>query len=259
MSIEAKIRKDLQLNEYEETIFSKIDWKNCPKHIAIIMDGNGRWAKSQGKPRTYGHKKGVDSIHSIVELCGKIPVEYVTFYAFSTENWKRTESEVSMLLGLFSSSLKKYLNQLSDQGVRINVIGDLSKMGPKIQKEFLDANEKTKSNTKICMNLALNYSGRADLTRVTKEIALEVSSGKLDLEKINEDYISQKLYTGFMPEPELMIRTSGENRLSNFMLWENAYSEFYFTDVHWPDFREVHLFEAILEYQNRNRKFGGLC
>lgn len=258
MSVEDQIRQDFEMNEAQERVFEKIDWTKCPKHLAIIMDGNGRWAKAQGKPRTYGHKKGVDSIHAIVELCAKIPVEYVTFYAFSTENWKRSESEVSMLMGLFSSSLNKYIDELSSEGVRINVIGDMSKMGPKIQNEFAQANERTKNNKKICMNLALNYSGRADLTRVTKELALEVQSGALQAQDINEDLITQKLYTGFMPEPELTIRTSGENRLSNFMLWENAYSEFYFTDVHWPDFREIHLFEAILEFQNRHRKFGGL-
>lgn len=258
MSVEQKIRLDFEMNEAEDKVFSQIDWDNCPKHLAIIMDGNGRWAKAQGKPRTYGHKKGVDSIHAIVELCGKLPVDYVTFYAFSTENWKRTESEVSMLMGLFSSSLHKYIDELSDEGVRINVIGDLTKMGPKIQNEFSQANERTKSNKKICMNLALNYSGRADISRVTKEIANEVKLGKLSSEDVTEDLITKRLYTGFMPEPELMIRTSGEHRLSNFMLWENAYSEFYFTDVHWPDFREIHLLESILEYQNRHRKFGGL-
>ncbi|MCO4782393.1 MAG: isoprenyl transferase [Candidatus Cloacimonetes bacterium] len=258
MSIEEQIRLDVELNEAEDKVFSQIDWENCPKHLAIIMDGNGRWAKAQGKPRTFGHKKGVDSIHAIVELCGKIPVDYVTFYAFSTENWKRTESEVSMLMGLFSSSLNKYIDELSAQGVRINVIGDLTKMSAKIQQEFAQASERTKDNKKICMNLALNYSGRADIARVTKEIATEVQSGTLDVNSVTEELITEKLYTGFMPEPELMIRTSGENRLSNFMLWENAYSEFYFTDVHWPDFREIHLFESILEFQNRHRKFGGL-
>ncbi len=251
------IRPNFDLTPAEEDVFSSIDWSRCPRHIAIIMDGNGRWAKARGQLRTFGHKKGVDSVHEVVEACGKIPVDFVTFYAFSTENWKRSGSEVETLMGLFSSSLHKYLDRLIEQGVRIRVIGDLSGMGEKIRREFDEADRLTAENEKVCMTLALNYSGRADLVQAATEIATKVEAGNLRPDQVNEDLMSRHLSTEFLPDPDLLIRTSGEQRLSNFMLWENAYSELYFSDVLWPDFRKLHLFSAISQYQSRSRRFGG--
>ena len=252
------IRSDFQLSPQETSIFDQIDWTKCPRHVAIIMDGNGRWAKQRGKLRTIGHKAGVQSVYDVVEACGKIPTEFVTFYAFSTENWRRSESEVNALMSLFSSSLIKYIDRLERDGVSLRVIGDLSRMGPKIQEEFRQAEERTSSNTKICMTLALNYSGRADITRVAKSLADKVLSGELKSTDITEEMISNSLFTNFCPDPELLIRTSGESRISNFLLWELAYSEFHFTDVHWPDFRKLDLFKAILNFQQRDRRFGGI-
>jgi undecaprenyl diphosphate synthase len=251
------IRSNFDLTSEEDELFSGIDWNSCPRHIAIIMDGNGRWAKARSRQRSYGHKKGVDSVHEVVEVCGKIPVDFVTFYAFSTENWKRSGAEVQTLMGLFSSSLHRYLGRLIDQGVRIRVIGDLSGMGDKIRKEFDEADRMTKDNQKICMTLALNYSGRADLVQAAARIANEVRAGTLSPNQVDEALISRYLSTSFLPELDLLIRTSGELRLSNFMLWENAYSELYFSDVLWPDFRKAHLFSAIADYQARSRRFGG--
>ncbi len=252
------LRSDFDLSPEERKVFDQIDWTKCPLHLAIIMDGNGRWAKQQGKLRTAGHKAGVQSVYEVVETCGKLPTEYVTFYAFSTENWRRSEAEVNTLMGLFSSSLIKYIDRLERDGVSLRVIGDLSRMGSKIQNEFQEAQRRTTHNSKVCMTLALNYSGRADLTRVVKNIANKVSSKELDPADIDEEMVSSFLYTASYPDPELLIRTSGESRISNFLLWELAYSELYFTDVHWPDFRKIDLFKAILNFQQRNRRFGGI-
>ena len=258
MRLSDRIRSDFALNIQETEVFDQIDWTSCPRHVAIIMDGNGRWAKQRGKLRTVGHKAGGQSVYEVVEACGKIPTEYVTFYAFSTENWRRSEAEVNTLVGLFSSSLIKYIDRLEKDGVSLRVIGDLSRMGSKIQTEFKEAQQRTSHNSKICMTLALNYSGRADLTRVVKNLADKVSSKELDSVDINEEMISNSLYTASYPDPELLIRTSGESRISNFLLWELAYSELYFTDVHWPDFRKLDLLKAILNFQQRNRRFGGI-
>jgi len=256
-TLAAKILSDFELTDQELRVFEQIDWLKCPSHIAIIMDGNGRWAKQQGKLRTSGHKAGVTSVYEIVEACGKIPTSHVTFYAFSTENWQRSESEVSTLMGLFSSSLNKYIDRLEKDGVKLKVLGDLSRMGPKIQQEFREAELRTSSNSKICMTLALNYSGRADITRVARELAKKASNDEIDLTDISEETISNSLYSAGIPDPDLLIRTSGELRISNFLLWELAYSELYFTDIHWPEFRKQHLFEAIYDFQQRNRRFGG--
>lgn len=257
LQLRDRIISDFDLSVQELQIFDQIDWKKCPEHIAIIMDGNGRWAKQQGKLRTSGHKAGVDSVYEIVETCGKIPTTHVTFYAFSTENWRRSDSEVNTLLSLFSSSLTKYIDRLERDGVRLRVLGDLSRMGAKIQREFREAEEKTSQNSKICMTLALNYSGRADIARVAKTIASDIKDGVINVDDIDEELISNRLYTSDFPDPDLLVRTSGEYRISNFLLWELAYSELYFIDTHWPDFRKRHLFEAILNFQQRNRRFGG--
>ncbi len=255
--IKEQILKDLVLLPQEAEVFHAIDWENCPRHIAFIMDGNGRWAKALGKPRTYGHSAGVRTVHEMVEVCGKLPVRHVTFYAFSTENWKRSETEVRALMGLFSSSLRKYLDELETQGVKIDWIGDISAMGGQIEKEFTEARERTKHNSRIHMSLALNYSGRADIVNALRSLGTKLRNGEISPAEINEASIQSHLSTRNLPEPELLIRTSGEMRLSNFMLWECAYSELYFATVHWPDFCKVHLFEAILAYQKRQRRFGG--
>ena len=252
-----EIRANFELSAEEEEVFRAIDWLNCPRHIAIIMDGNGRWAKSRGSMRTTGHRRGVDSVYEVVETCGKIPVEYVTFYAFSTENWSRSRSEVQSLMKLFSSSLKKYIGHLEKRGVRIRVIGDLSSMSGSLQAEFDEAANRTRENSKICMTLAMNYSGRQDLVGAVRKIIQRTQNSSLNPVEINEKLISESLQTSYLPDPELLIRTSGEERISNFLLWECAYSEFYFTPVLWPDFRKLHLFEAIREYQSRQRRFGG--
>ena len=226
-----EIRANFELSTEEEEVFSHIDWENCPRHIAIIMDGNGRWAKSRGSIRTTGHRRGVDSVYEVVETCGKIPVEYITFYAFSTENWSRSRTEVQSLMKLFSSSLKKYIGHLEQQGVRIQVIGDLSSMGGGLAREFDEAAMRTRGNSKICMTLAMNYSGRQDLVRAVRKIIRRTQESPFDLNEIDEGLISENLDTNFLPDPELLIRTSGEERISNFLLWECAYSEFYFTPI----------------------------
>lgn len=247
---------DLNLTQEESACLGLLDLSKCPRHIAFIMDGNGRWATAQGKTRTTGHKQGVYSVYEMVDICGRLPVEYATFYAFSTENWRRSSSEVKALMMLFSSSLQKYLQEMIDKDVRIEVIGDLSGMGSKICDEFQKAREMTAKCQKICMTLALNYSGRADLLKACRTIASQMQSGHLSLADLDENCMAAHLDTSFLPEPELLIRTSGEMRLSNFLLWECAYTEFYFADVHWPDFRRHHLFQAIYEYQKRQRRFG---
>jgi undecaprenyl diphosphate synthase len=247
---------DLNLTEEEKDCFGHIDLTKCPRHIAFIMDGNGRWAAAQGKSRTTGHRQGVSSVYEMVDMCGRLPVEYATFYAFSTENWRRSSSEVRALMALFSSSLQKYLHEMLQKDVRIEVIGDIEGMGRQIRDEFQKAREMTANCRKICMTLALNYSGRSDLVRACRKIVGKVQTGQLSSEKIDDTVLSQHLDTAFLPEPELLIRTSGEMRLSNFLLWECAYTEFYFADVHWPDFRRLHLFKAIADYQRRQRRFG---
>lgn len=252
-----EILADFEFTQKQREVFEKIDWTRCPEHIAIIMDGNGRWAKSKMRPRTFGHKAGVDSIYEAVEVCGKLPVNYVTFYAFSTENWSRSETEVRALMELFVASLRKYIDHLVKNDVRIRVIGDLEAMGEKLQKEFEDAAFRTKDCKRLTMTLAMNYSGRTDLTRAVKEISKDVADGKIGAEDVTEELISSRLYTADYPDPELLIRTSGEIRVSNFLLWEIAYSEFVFQDVLWPDFRCQEILEAILEYQERERRFGG--
>ncbi len=251
-----QILLDLNPKDEERVLLERLDLKNCPRHIAFIMDGNGRWAKQRNRPRTFGHKAGVDSVHAMVDACAKLPVEVVTFYAFSTENWRRSEQEVTALMKLFSASLIKYVDDLEDQGVFINWIGDLSRMGEGIRQEFEDARIRTQGGRRVQMNLCLNYSGRADLVHAFQALAHRVKSGQLSPEAIDEEVIASSLGTAGLPEPELLIRTSGEMRLSNFLLWELAYSEFYFAGVHWPDFRLKHLLEALLEYQGRQRRFG---
>jgi undecaprenyl diphosphate synthase len=235
-----------------------IDMKEIPKHIAIIMDGNGRWASEKKRPRTWGHKVGVETIREIVKVCSNLGVKYLTLYAFSTENWKRPPEEVNTLMKLLVEYLKKELAELNSQGVVVNHIGDISKFPSICQEELNNAYNNTKSNKGLVLNLALNYGGRDELIYAIKNMYKEVEMGNLDIESINENTVSKYLYTKGIPDPDFIIRTAGEQRLSNFLLWQCAYSEFWYTDVKWPDFNKELLVKAIQDYQNRDRRFGGI-
>ncbi|WP_455525982.1 isoprenyl transferase [Peptostreptococcus stomatis] len=241
-----------------ENLFYDINLDKVPAHIAIIMDGNGRWAKSRFMPRTYGHKVGVETIRKVVKECSRLGVKYLTLYAFSTENWKRPKDEVSALMGLLVKYLRNELEELHKNNVKILTIGDISKLPQACIEELDHAKEKTKDNRGLVMSLALNYGGRNDLVNAVKNISQEVVDGKISVDDIGDDLISSHLSTKESPDPDLVVRTSGEQRLSNFLLWELAYSEFYFADIHWPDFDEKELQKAIFAYQSRDRRFGGI-
>ena len=230
----------------------KIDTDNLPKHIAIIMDGNGRWAKSKGKLRVFGHKNGVTAVRDTVEAAAEIGIQFLTLYAFSTENWERPESEVNALMTLLVTAINKETKTLMDNNIKLSTIGDTNSLPSKAKKELLEAIEKTKDNNRMTLILALSYSGRWDILNATKNL---ITDG-IDPNVINEQVFQQYLTTKSVPEPELLIRTSGEYRISNFLLWQIAYSELYFTDTLWPDFRRIDLEKAILDYQNRERRFG---
>ncbi len=236
----------------------ELDMSNIPNHIAIIMDGNGRWAKKRFLPRTAGHKAGVEAIREVVKYSNKIGLKYLTLYAFSTENWKRPKVEVDALMNLLVNYLRKELEELNKNNVKITAIGDISKLPQACIDELNKSFEITKSNTGVNLNLALNYGGRDDLINSFKSLGKLIKDGKLDPQEIDESSIKSNLSTSDVPDPDLVIRTSGEQRLSNFLLWDVAYSEFYFTDVLWPDFGEENLRQAIYSYQNRDRRFGGL-
>ena len=230
----------------------KIDTDNLPKHIAIIMDGNGRWAKSKGKLRVFGHKNGVTAVRETVEAAAEIGIQFLTLYAFSTENWDRPESEVNALMTLLVTAINKETKTLMTNNIKLSTIGDTNSLPSKAKKELLEAIEKTKNNTRMTLILALSYSGRWDILNAAKNL---IADG-IDPKVINEQVFQQYLATKSVPEPELLIRTSGEYRISNFLLWQIAYSELYFTDTLWPDFRRIDLEKAILDYQNRERRFG---
>ncbi len=242
----------------KNNLFYDIDLSRVPKSIAIIMDGNGRWAKSKFLPRTAGHKAGVETIRTVLRECKRLNVKYVTLYAFSTENWKRPKLEVDTLMTLLSTYLKNEVATLHKENVKLTAIGDIDNLPSQCVIELNKAMELTKNNTGCNLNLALNYGGRLDIKNALVDIIKDVKDGKINLDEIDEDTISNHLSTKCIPNPDLVIRTSGEERLSNFLLWEVAYSEFYFTDVHWPDFDEKELQKAIFTYQNRDRRFGGI-
>jgi undecaprenyl diphosphate synthase len=227
-----------------------------PQHIAIIMDGNGRWAKSRGLPRAFGHREGVRSVREIVSACGELGVKSLTLYAFSTENWKRPKDEVTMLMRLLVSSLHSEIDNLHRNNVHLMTMGDLSKLPLEAQKELQDAIVRTSANTGLTLNLALSYSGRWDIVRAARRLAMDVRSGKISPEDIDEAMFSAQLSTAEIPDPDLLIRTSGEMRLSNFLLWELAYTELYISERFWPEFRTEELYEAIRSYQQRERRFG---
>jgi undecaprenyl diphosphate synthase len=233
-------------------LMEKINVNTLPKHIAITMDGNGRWAKSKGQLRIFGHKNGVKAVRDTVEGAAEIGIEYLTLYAFSSENWSRPEKEVNALMTLLVSAINKEKKTLMDNNIRLSTIGDINKLPSKAQKELQEAIIKTKDNTRMNLVLALSYSGREEILNAVKNI---IKDGK-EPGDINEATFQQYLTTKSVPDPELLIRTSGEYRISNFLLWQIAYSELYFTDTLWPDFRRSDLYNAILNYQNRERRFG---
>lgn len=234
----------------------KINLTKLPKHIAIIMDGNGRWAKQQGAQRIYGHEHGVKSVRETVEAAAELGVEYLTLYAFSTENWNRPQEEVIALMQLLVHTISSETKTLNENNIRLQAIGDLKSLPADCYAELQEAIEKTKNNSRTTLVLALSYSSRWEIIDAVKKIAVEIENKKIKPEQINEDLFNAQLCTANMPEPELMIRTSGEHRISNFLLWQLAYAELYFTDKLWPDFRKNDLYEAILDYQNRERRFG---
>jgi undecaprenyl diphosphate synthase len=233
-----------------------IDKTNLPRHLAIIMDGNGRWAKQQGFLRAFGHENGTKSVKEIIESCAKIGIEYLTLYAFSTENWNRPKLEIETLMKILIKSLKKELGTLQKNNIKLNAIGNLEKLPQSAQKELLDVIDKTKDNTRLTLTLALSYGSREELVNAIKIISNKVKNNIISIDTIDDSIINEHLYTQNLPDVDLLIRTSGEHRISNFLLWQIAYAELYFTNVLWPDFKEQDLYEAIISYQKRERRFG---
>lgn len=241
----------------KETKQFDLDLNNIPSHIAIIMDGNGRWAKKRALPRKAGHKAGAEALERIITDCRELGVKHLTVYAFSTENWKRSDEEVGAIMDLLRQYLKNYFKRFIKDNVRMDVIGDITRLDQDIQEQILEIEALSKEKDGLAVHIALNYGGRDELRRAVQKIASDVENGILKSNQIDEQTISSYLDTKGIPDPELMIRTSGEERISNFLLWQIAYSEFYFTDTLWPDFNRTSLEEAIYYYQNRERRFGG--
>ncbi len=240
----------------EISLVEQIDKNNIPNHVAIIMDGNGRWAKKNGKERTFGHKSSLGAVRSSIETCRKLGIQHLTLYAFSTENWNRPKLEVNVLMTLLSSAIKDEINELHKNGIRLNVIGDLSKLPRKAYNDLEKAMDKTKDNTSCVLTLALSYGSKEELLHAMQTIAKKYKDGEISDDDFNEELVHQNLYTHDLPMVDLMIRTSGETRISNFLLWQIAYAELYFTEVLWPDFNEEEFYKAVLNYQNRERRFG---
>jgi undecaprenyl diphosphate synthase len=234
----------------------EINREKLPKHIAVIMDGNGRWAKSKGKLRIFGHESGVKAVRDTVEACAELGVSYLTLYAFSTENWNRPALEINALMSLLVSTIAAETKTLMDNNIRLQTIGDTASLPKKCRNELADAIQKTAANTRMTLVLALSYSSRWEITEAVKAISMKIHARAIKPENITEEMIGNYLNTAGMPDPELLIRTSGEHRISNFLLWQISYAELYFSPVLWPDFRKEHLFEAILSFQQRERRFG---
>ena len=235
-----------------------VDPDRIPSHIAIVMDGNGRWAKKRGLPRLHGHNAGMSALKEIVKHSSTLGVSYLTVYAFSTENWKRPEEEVLGIFKLLVFYVQKEINELNENNVKVNILGDWTVLSQDVQKAIHMAIETTKDNTGLHFNIALNYGARAEIVRAVKSIGHSVKDGLLSIDQIDDACISSRLYTAGMPDPDLLIRTGGDCRLSNYLLWQTAYSEFVVSDVYWPDFSPLEYEEAIIEYQSRERRFGGL-
>ncbi len=239
-------------------ILDNLDRDRLPLHIAIIMDGNGRWARQRGLPRTVGHRAGVEALRGIVQCCSQIGIKYLTVYAFSTENWKRPQYEIGILMSLLKEYIRLELKELHSNEVRIHVLGNISQLPKDVGEQVLKACDKTRNNKGLVLNLALNYGGRAEIIQALQAIVDDVINNNLSLESINEEVFANYLYTADCPDPDLVIRTSGEMRLSNFLLWQAAYSEIVVVDECWPDFKEESLLDTIRVYQNRDRRFGGI-
>jgi len=239
-------------------IIEKISNGPVPEHIAIIMDGNGRWAKKKLKERSFGHRAGVEAIENAINACKSIGVKFLTVYAFSTENWNRPKAEVSVLMKLLVEYLKKETRRLGEKGIRLNGVGDFSELPDFARSELVKSIEATKENDELVLSLALSYGSRSDIKAALLKIIEEYENGNIQKNDIDDMFLGKYLSTSVLPDPDLLIRTGGEKRLSNFLLWESAYTEFYFTDIFWPDFKEEILYEAVLDYQNRERRFGGL-
>ncbi len=240
----------------EMNLQETINKNNLPKHLAIIMDGNGRWAKQQGLLRALGHESGTKSVKVIIEASAKLGIEFLTLYAFSTENWNRPKLEVETLMKVLINSLKKELLTLQKNNIKLNAIGNLERLPKSAQKQLLDVIDKTKNNTQMTLTLALSYGSREELVAAVRNICSKVKNNIISIDAIDDSIINEHLYTQNLPDVDLLIRTSGEHRVSNFLLWQIAYSELYFTDILWPDFKEQDLYEAIISYQKRERRFG---
>lgn len=251
------LSKFFKKNEIDKERY-EIDYNNLPVHIAIIMDGNGRWAKKRGLPRSIGHREGSNNLDKIAHFCGEIGIKYLTVYAFSTENWKRPKSEVETLMDLLLDYLKNAESHINGRSVRIKTIGDKSVLSKEIQEQIVRVTKLTENNTGLTLNIAINYGGKDEIVHAVKELAREVAEGKIKYDSIDESIISKRLYTKDVPDPDLMIRPGGEKRISNFLIWQSAYTEFWYTDALWPDFKKEHIIEAIKEFQIRNRRFGGV-
>ena len=239
-----------------ESLKAHIDLENLPLHVAVIMDGNGRWAKMHGKPRIFGHRNGVDAVREVSEAAAELGVKWLTLYAFSTENWNRPAGEINALMSLLVETIRSEVATLNKNGIRLNAIGDLERLPKRSYKALIKGIEDTKNNNRMTLTLALNYSARWEISQAARRIAEDTRLGNIDPDQIDEDLVSKYLTTANMPNPELMIRTSGEHRMSNYLLWQLAYAELYFTDVYWPDFRKENFYEAIVDFQQRERRFG---
>ncbi|MCS6818458.1 MAG: isoprenyl transferase [Chitinophagales bacterium] len=240
------------MNAYKE----QIDLNRLPQHIAVIMDGNGRWAKRHGKHRIFGHSNGVKAVRETSEACAELGIKYLTLYAFSTENWNRPQDEVSALMELLLRTVRLEIDTLMKNDIRLRAIGNIEALPAPTRRELNEAIKKTSGNKRMDLILALSYSGKSELTRAVQQIATDAIAGKISPEDITEQLISKYLYTTDIPDPELLIRTSGEKRISNFLLWQLAYTELYFTDLYWPDFNKDELYKAIIDFQSRQRRFG---
>ncbi|MFO8192297.1 MAG: isoprenyl transferase [Bacillota bacterium] len=245
----------MQDENHEEQLLEAIDYHKLPRHIAIIMDGNGRWAVERGLPRKEGHRQGMETIKEIVRNCNKLHIEVLTLFAFSTENWQRPKWEVNYLMSLPEKYFNSDLPELIEKNIRVKLIGEHEGLPGRVQKAVLDGVEKTKENTGMILNFAMNYGSRSEILQAVNNIIIDVTQNKIK-SKIDENIFSNYLYTAGLTDPDLLIRTSGEIRISNFLLWQLAYSEFWFTNVYWPDFKVIHLLEAIFDYQQRKRRFG---
>lgn len=245
-------------NSAEANLLAAIDLARVPRHVAVIMDGNGRWAKKQGRPRIFGHREGAASVRAVIDTCARLGVEAVTLYAFSTENWKRPRTEIKALMQMLKRYIRSDLKEVYESNIKFRTIGDVTALPKDVQKEIDTAQQKTAGNTGMTMNVALNYGARAEIVRAARLAFADLESRNDDIDRLTEADIERNLYTAELPEVDLLIRTSGEFRISNFLLWQIAYSEIYVTPTLFPDFRRPGIFEAVIEYQRRDRRFGGV-